>query len=339
MNPAIICWQAKLLIITASLVFSVSTLGAVENPEIDPDLALGNKYSYIDNYSSDLSDTSRELTEKHYLRYLERNPDSPQRSYIYFHLGAMYGSGRSGFDEPIDRDTADAYLTKAVEAAPTGIDREMLIMRTQWSSSAVDQKERYERDVEVLAFLRKLDEETIASRVIVPTPRPLPPPVRGRMVDPDGVEVTSGMIHRYDADAAKAQQVEDLVGLVQTMTESQRYNLKAALKHADNREKKLEQLAQRFPDDPLGEWSLAELGPGARLVTPVLAPVVAPTPPPVETHPSTLVAQASPAVVVEPALDGGTWVSPLVAGGVVVLAAITAFFLWRVYNAKTRSTE
>lgn len=142
---------------TMSVVADVSRL----NPDNDPDLAKAIAHDAEMNGGNRLI-ASREIAEKHYLRYLSRNPgvSSAQKARVFTQLGVLYTTNvikEKG--EEKDLGTARRYFDKALEAEPDRISMATIRARLHQVGSDQTPEDRIDRRVENYKWLTGLSEQ------------------------------------------------------------------------------------------------------------------------------------------------------------------------------------
>lgn len=188
---------------------------------------------------------TRDDAERHYLEYLSQTQDAGQRAKVCFYLGYLYAAGaRPEKGEPADYNRAAEYFRRAIDAGGDGICLETIFARTQFASVLPAVDERFEQHLEALEYLKAIDAEAIAARLI--PNRPPPPP----QAEEDA--------HRAYATGLR-QQVTYLERLTADVADSTRTNALALALSTDVPEVALARLAAKFPGDEVAVRAEEEL--------------------------------------------------------------------------------
>ncbi|MBN1817791.1 MAG: hypothetical protein JW828_10550 [Sedimentisphaerales bacterium] len=162
-------YTGKLTITIVSITYSVlfllsaSTEGHIVNFRNDPDLAKAMEYDY--ELTHDRQKANRNLAEKYYLAYLERENESFQRARVYLHMGVLYLTAFSPEQgESPDWEKGQDYLQKALKEEPDRISRETLRTRTMLASSYEAKVDRLKARIENYDFFLSLNEGQIRSQ-------------------------------------------------------------------------------------------------------------------------------------------------------------------------------
>ena len=151
-----------LLVLFAMVLFiaGVGNCLALVNFRNDPDLAKAMEYD--SELTHDKSLVDRELAEKYYLIYLEKETESWQKAQIYAQLGAIHltALNREKGEMP-DRETGRQYFEKVLELEPERIGRATYRARTMLASLGETRGERLRANMEVYEWMQGVDEEEI----------------------------------------------------------------------------------------------------------------------------------------------------------------------------------
>jgi hypothetical protein len=246
---------AFLFVIVSGLSLFVTPVHAVRirNFRDDPDLAKAREYDR--ELTSDRTQASQDLAEKHYLAYLERETESFQRARVYAQLGAIFTNAvdiEAG--EKRDIDKGRAYFRKVLEEEPYRIGRCTLQARLNLVGAEPNRINKVQAQMACYKLLMSLDESTVRSRWLPVTPEEQDQGPSGREVE--------WMLNKIQGHKATA--AYNLVSL-------------AASRSTPNRNQGLREIIEEFPGTEAADLAQKAL---ARLDPSVQPPVQTPPPAP-----------------------------------------------------------
>ncbi|QQE10645.1 hypothetical protein JD969_14200 [Planctomycetota bacterium] len=171
---------------------------------------------------------NRQLAEKYYLKYLERETDTAQRAYVYTQLGILYTTNiQTEKGEESNDEIAERYLKLAIKEEPERINMVMLRARNHQIGHSLSYDERFEKKLEIYKWLISFTKESI----------------REKWMKPKG---TSGPSDRkYNAF------IRNFPGLVSTSM----VNMVSSIGSTSEPEKNLQRIVDEVPNTPAAEYA------------------------------------------------------------------------------------